>query len=142
MDVAKQVFGIDLGTTYSCIAYVDSFSQPVIVNNMDGNPTTPSVVLFNEDGTYAVGEAAKREFGARPDRVVSLVKRHMGKPKPDQADGDTSSWSFTTPEGQEFSAPQVSSKILEALVQDARNVTGEDVEDVVRSADGLVRQLG
>jgi molecular chaperone DnaK (HSP70) len=130
-NLAKQVFGIDLGTTYSCIAYVDSFSQPVIVSNMDGNPTTPSVVLFNEDGTYAVGESAKREFGARSDRVVSLVKRHMGKPKPSQVDADAPSWSFTTPEGREFSAPEVSSKILQALVEDARNVTGEAVEDVV-----------
>lgn len=132
--MANQVFGIDLGTTYSCIAYVDSFSQPVIVNNMDGTPTTPSVVLFNDDGTYVVGDAAKREFGTRPERVVSLVKRHMGKPKPSEQldkNGDVPTWSVTTPEGQEFSAPEVSSKILEALVQDARNMTGEAVEDVV-----------
>lgn len=136
--MANKVFGIDLGTTYSCIAYVDSFLQPVIVSNMEGNPTTPSVILFSEDGTCAVGDSAKREFGSSPERVVSLVKRHMGKPKPDQVerkpddpDAETPSWSFTTPEGQEFSAPEVASKILQYLVEYARNSTGDVVEDVV-----------
>jgi molecular chaperone DnaK len=118
--LANKVFGIDLGTTYSCISYVDEFSQPVVVSNQDGDPTTPSAVMFNADGTFAVGKSAKNELGTSPERVVILVKRHMGDPD----------WRFAL-DGQEFTAPQVSSKILQALVEDARNNTGEAVEDVV-----------
>lgn len=118
--MANKVFGIDLGTTYSCIAYVDQYGQPAVVNNMDGNPTTPSVVMFNEDGTYVAGQMAKNMSGLYHDRVVSLVKREMGHPD----------WTFSV-DGQEFSAPSVSSKILETLVEDARVATGEDVTDVV-----------
>ena len=118
--MAKKVFGIDLGTTYSCISYIDTYDQPTVAPNVNGNPTTPSVVMFGVDGTCTVGEDAKRESGQAPDRVVSLVKRHMGDPD----------WRFTVGDHQ-FSAPEVSSKILNALVQDANNVAGEDVEDVV-----------
>lgn len=118
--LANKVFGIDLGTTYSCIAYVDQFNQPVIVSNMEGNPTTPSAVIINSDGTYAVGDAAKHELGTQPGRVVTLIKRHMGD----------ANWRFSV-DDLEFSAPQMSSKILEALVLDARSATGEAVQDVV-----------
>jgi molecular chaperone DnaK len=118
--LANKVFGIDLGTTYSCISYVDQFNQAVVVPNQDGDPTTPSAVMINADGTYAVGKSAKNELATNPDRVVVLVKRHMGEPD----------WRFSL-DGHEYSAAQVSSKILEALVLDARNNTGEAVEDVV-----------
>ena len=118
--LANKVFGIDLGTTYSCISYVDQFNQAVVVPNQDGDPTTPSAVMINADGTYAVGKSAKNELATNPDRVVVLVKRHMGEPD----------WRFSL-DGQEYSAAQISSKILEALVLDARNNTGEAVEDVV-----------
>jgi molecular chaperone DnaK (HSP70) len=118
--LANKIFGIDLGTTYSCIAYVDSYDQPVVANNLSGNPTTSSVVMFNPDGSYTAGDEAKRSASVAPDRVVSLVKRHMG-------DAD---WRFSVDDKQ-FTAQEVSSKILEALVQDANRQTGEDVEDVV-----------
>jgi molecular chaperone DnaK len=118
--VSKKIFGIDLGTTYSCIAYVDQYGVPSVVNNADGQPTTPSVVIFNPDGSATVGQAAKDQAAVFEDRFVELVKRHMGDPE----------WSFTV-DGQSFTAPEVSSKMLAAVVEDARMATQEPVEDVV-----------
>lgn len=118
--MAQKVFGIDLGTTYSCISYVDENGQPTVATNLNGMPTTPSVVMFNEDGSYVVGEEAKQSAAVAPERVVSLVKRQMGDPD----------WRFSVGE-HKFSAAQVSSQILEALSQDAAAFSGETVEDVV-----------
>jgi molecular chaperone DnaK len=118
--VATKVFGIDLGTTYSCIAHVDRFGRPEVLGNLDGELTTPSVVLFDSDTDYVVGRQAKRQARISPDHVVALVKRHMGD----------SSWRFTA-HGKEWSAPAVSSLILRALTDAAARATGEPVTDVV-----------
>ena len=117
--MATKVFGIDLGTTYSCIAHVDRFGRPEVLGNLDGELTTPSVVLFDSDTDYVVGRQAKRQARISPDHVVSLVKRHMGD----------SSWRFTA-HGKEWSAPAVSSLILRALTDAAARATGEPVTDV------------
>ncbi|WP_239380021.1 MULTISPECIES: Hsp70 family protein [unclassified Frankia] len=119
-----KVFGIDLGTTYSCIAQVDEYGRPDVIRNIESQPTTPSVVLFDgsADGgvTFVVGTQAKRQSRIRPDDVASLVKRHMG-----EAD-----WRFVV-QGEEYSAPAVSSLILKALAADAERATGTAVTDVV-----------
>jgi molecular chaperone DnaK len=118
-----KVFGIDLGTTYSCIAQVDEYGRPDVVRNIESQPTTPSVVLFDETGdevSFVVGAQAKRQARIRPDDVASLVKRHMGE----------SDWRFVV-HGQEYSAPAVSSLVLKALAADAERATGEKVTDVV-----------
>ncbi len=122
--VRTKVFGIDLGTTYSCIAQVDEYGRPDVIRNIESQPTTPSVVLFDEsaDGgvSFVVGTQAKRQSRIRPDDVASLVKRHMG-----EAD-----WRFVV-HGEEYSAPAVSSLLLKALAADAQRVTGSPVTDVV-----------
>jgi len=123
--VREKVFGIDLGTTYSCISRVDEYGRPEVLRNSDGQPTTPSVVLFDEPlasgGTATVvGVQAKRQARIRPDQVASLVKRHMG-------DGE---WRFLV-HGQEYSAPAIASQVLRALAADAARATGEQVRDVV-----------
>ena len=116
---AAKVFGIDLGTTYSCISHVDRFGRPEVLRNMDGDPTTPSVVQFQ--GTdVVVGKLAKRSARIDPDNVAQLVKRHVG-----EAD-----WRFHAG-GREWSAAGVSSLILGALAKDAERATGEKVSDVV-----------
>ena len=114
------VFGIDLGTTYSCIARVDEYGRPEILRNVDGGPTTPSVVLFDSPTDVVVGVQAKRQARIRPEQVASLVKRHMG-------DAD---WRFHV-HGQEYSASAVASQILKAVAADAQRTTGELVRDVV-----------
>ena len=62
---ANKVFGIDLGTTYSCISQVDRFGRPEVIRNMDGDPTTPSVVQFQGDDVI-VGKLAKRSSRLGP----------------------------------------------------------------------------
>lgn len=115
-----KVFGIDLGTTYSCISHVDEYGRPEVLHNFDNEPTTPSVVLFDSADDYVVGKQAKRQARISPDDVAQLVKRHMGD----------SAWRFGT-HGREWSASQISSLVLKALATDAARATGEAVTDVV-----------
>ena len=114
-----KVFGIDLGTTYSCISQVDRYGRPEVLRNMDGDPTTPSVVQFQGDDVI-VGKLAKRSSRLDPDNVAQLVKRHIGDPE----------WRFHAG-GREWSAAGVSSLVLGALAKDAERATGEKVTDVV-----------
>ena len=104
----NKVFGIDLGTTYSVIAYVDEYGRPVVVPNADSQLTTPSVVLFASPSEVVVGMQAKRQSRVRPDEVASLVKRHMG-------DGE---WRFPA-HGQDYSAPAVASQVIAELAASA-----------------------
>lgn len=118
--MANKVFGIDLGTTYSCIAQVDEYGRPAVIINADSQPTTPSVVLFDSPTDVVVGVQAKRQARIRPDDVATLVKRHMGE----------SDWRFAT-QGQEYSASAVSSQVLRSLALDASRACGQAVNDVV-----------
>ncbi|MCG0314559.1 MAG: Hsp70 family protein, partial [Calditerricola sp.] len=72
----SRIIGIDLGTTNSCMAYLEG-GQPVVIPNAEGGRTTPSVVAF-KDGQRIVGEAAKRQAITNPDRTIISIKRHMG----------------------------------------------------------------
>ncbi|MEX5632225.1 Hsp70 family protein [Parafrankia sp. FMc2] len=114
------VFGIDLGTTFSCLARVSASGDPEVIPLMDGSTILPSVVLFVGRDDYITGETARRLARARPDDVCSLVKRRMG-------DRD---WRFVT-HGAAWSAPAVSGLILKALVSDAGMTAGEPVRDAV-----------
>ncbi len=74
----EKVFGIDLGTTYSCISYVDEYGKPVVVTNFENDRTTPSVVFFEDDGSIIVGSEAKNMLKTDAKKVVSFIKRDMG----------------------------------------------------------------
>lgn len=115
-----KIFGIDLGTTYSCISYVDEFGKPVVVPNQDSSPVTPSVVAFEEGGNVSVGQAAKETLNTDPANVCSAIKRQMGK----------RDYTFTA-FGQDYSPEAISSMILSKLTKDAGEVLGEEVKDVV-----------
>lgn len=75
--MAGKVIGIDLGTTNSCVAVMEG-GEPVVITNAEGSRTTPSVVSFQKDGSRVVGQAAKRQAVANPDKTVISIKRHMG----------------------------------------------------------------
>jgi molecular chaperone DnaK len=120
MDTAKTVWGIDLGTTYSCISRVDENGYPVVISNLQGNPITPSVVLFSGPGDVAVGQPAKDEMQLTPDLVCELVKQNMATPD----------WKFRA-HGEDWTAPEVASFILKELAASAAQATGIPVEDVV-----------
>ena len=114
------IFGIDLGTTYSCIAVVDDHGQEIVIPNSENNSTTPSVVYFQEGGGVLVGESAKQFNKLSPARVVEAVKRHMGDPN----------WRFAV-DGKSLSAQEISALILEKVAADAAQVYGAPVKDVV-----------
>ena len=73
----KTAFGIDLGTTMSVVAQVNSAGLPVVLPNAEGSPTTPSIVLF-DSGHAVVGAVARESLATEPASVVQLVKRHIG----------------------------------------------------------------
>lgn len=116
----KTVFGIDLGTTYSCISYVDEFGKPVIVHNSEGEMTTPSVVYFESPDNVVVGRTAREHADIYPDRVISCVKRGMGD------DG----WIFDC-DAVSYKPQEVASFILRRLAKDAETATGSPVRDVI-----------
>lgn len=73
------IYGIDLGTTYSCIARIDEQGKPAIARNTLGEELTPSVVYFDSRDQFMVGREAKNAALAYPERAVSHIKREMGK---------------------------------------------------------------
>src|SRR6516164_8466897 len=111
-DGLKRVYGIDLGTTYSAIAYVDEHGKPVIIPNQESERITPSVVLFDGDNVI-VGNTAKESAKVEPHRVVSRVKGHMGDPN----------FVFEY-DGQSYSAEDISSFILRKVDADAQAAEG------------------
>lgn len=76
---ANRVFGIDLGTMYSCIAWVNDVDKPEVVLNRDGDQTTPSVVYFETPDNVSAGQAAKEELKTNPTKVAPLFKRQIGE---------------------------------------------------------------
>jgi molecular chaperone DnaK len=120
-DGLKRVYGIDLGTTYSAIAYVDEHGKPVVVPNQESERITPSVVLFDGDNVI-VGNTAKEAAKVEPHRVVSRVKQNMGDPH----------FVFEH-EGQAYSPEDISSFVLRKVVGDAEVALGgeEKITDVV-----------
>jgi molecular chaperone DnaK len=113
-------FGIDLGTTHSCLAYIDSAGKAVVVRNTIGDETTPSVVYFEGPGQVVVGKAATSAAVVAPDLVSTLVKRRMARP-----DG------ARTYRGRVYEPEEVSALILRELVATAQESTGTTVRDVV-----------
>jgi hypothetical protein len=117
---STPVYGIDLGTTYTCIAHVDDTGRPVITPNVEGELTTPSVVLFEDAETRVVGREAKNTAILDSDRVIEMVKRQMGKPEWRQE--------FF---GREFSPEEISSYILRKVADDVERHEGVQPHKVV-----------
>jgi molecular chaperone DnaK len=112
MSGAGKLVGIDLGTTFSAIATLDDHGQAVTLPNRDGEMLTPSAVLIEEGGAV-VGQAARDVALEQPDRVATLIKRHMGHP------------SFGRPvAGRDFRPETLSALLLRKLVQDAEHRIG------------------
>jgi molecular chaperone DnaK len=115
----QKTFGIDLGTTYSCVAYVDEFGKPVTVKNAENDRITPSVVFF--DGPkVVVGKVAKESARLYPNTVVEMVKRSMGDP-----------YYLFQHNGVSYRAEEISAFILRKIVGDAEAQLGETIRDVV-----------
>lgn len=119
----ENVYGIDLGTTYSCIAKVEEGGdgKATVFMNHEGKLTTPSVVYFESDSNVAAGQIAKDSMEIEPEKTVAFVKRHIGK-------GDGFSFNYN---GDELKPEAISAFVLRKLAKDAESQTGEKVENVV-----------
>lgn len=106
----NKVFGIDLGTTYSCIAALDKDGKPFVLKNSEGDMTTPSVVYFEDSDQVLVGSMAKENAVLYPERVVELIKRSIGRPG-----------FAVTVCGQTWTPEEISAFILKKLVEDGEN---------------------
>lgn len=114
----SKIIGIDLGTTNSAVAVMEG-GEAIIIPNVEGNRTTPSIVAFTKDGERLVGETAKRQAITNPERTVSSIKRHMG------SDHKTSI------DGKNYSPEEISAMILQKIKADAESYLGETVTDAV-----------
>lgn len=113
-----KIIGIDLGTTNSCVAVMEG-GEPIVITNAEGSRTTPSIVAFANDGERLVGEIAKRQAVANPDRTISSIKRDMGTSKMVKI-GDKS-----------YSPQEISAMILTKLKKDAETYIGEPITEAV-----------
>lgn len=112
-----KIIGIDLGTTNSCVAYLEG-GKPVVIANAEGNRTTPSVVAFKEKGEIIVGDPAKRQAITNPF-TVSSAKRKMGTNETFDIDG------------KKYTPQQISAQILMKLKADAESFLGDKVTKAV-----------
>lgn len=113
-----KVVGIDLGTTNSCIAFMDG-SDVTVITNTEGERITPSVVGFSKTGERLVGRVAKRQAVTNPDRTIMSVKRQMGTNYRVKIDD------------KEYSPPEISAMILQKMKADAEAYLGEPVTQAV-----------
>ena len=113
-----KVIGIDLGTTNSCVAVIEG-GEPVVIANAEGNRTTPSVVGFSKTGERMVGQVAKRQAIANPDRTISSIKRQMGSEYRVSIDN------------KKYTPQEISAMILTKLKTDAEAYLGDKVTEAV-----------
>ena len=113
-----KVIGIDLGTTNSCVAFMEG-GEPVVIPNSEGNRTTPSVVAFSKTGEKLVGQVAKRQAVTNSERTIQSVKREMGT-------------DFTVRiDDKNYTPQEISAMTLQKLKIDAESYLGTQVTQAV-----------
>jgi len=116
----EYMIGIDLGTTYSCLAYIDEEGDPVVEKNFEQEDTTPSVILFNENGEIIVGSPAKDMAIMYPlERVVTAIKRQIGTDYEVDIDGD------------KYTPVTLSAAILRKMINDFNDNHGVEIKKAV-----------
>jgi molecular chaperone DnaK len=137
-----KIIGIDLGTTNSCVAIMEGKSTKVIENS-EGDRTTPSIVAFTEDGEVLVGQSAKRQAVTNPANTLSAVKRLIGRRFQEDAvqkdiklvpykivkadNGDA----WVEVRGKRMAPPEVSARVLQKMKKTAEDYLGEEVTEAV-----------
>lgn len=114
----SKIIGIDLGTTNSCVAVIEG-GEAVVIPNAEGDRTTPSIVAFSKTGERMIGQLAKRQAVANPERTISSIKREMGSDYRVNIDG------------KKYAPQEISAMILQKLKTDAKSFLGETVTDAV-----------
>ena len=136
----SKVIGIDLGTTNSCVAVLESGDAKVI-ENTEGNRTTPSVVGFTKEGERPVGLVAKRQAITNPQNTIFSIKRFMGRKfneigndasrVPYELKADTGGDVAVNIDGKDYSPPEISAMVLRKMKETAEAYLGEDVTKAV-----------
>ncbi len=136
-----KILGIDLGTTNSCMAIVEG-GQPKVLENKEGNRTTPSTVAINKAGERLVGQLAKRQAVTNPKNTLFSIKRLIGR-APGDAEVDSvkqhAPYAVVTEDGKvkvtmgdkNYAAPEISAMVLQKLKADAEEKTGEKITQAV-----------
>jgi len=114
----SRVIGIDLGTTFSVAAFMDN-GRPEIIPNVEGQRLTPSVVAFAKSGRQLIGNLAKTQAVANPERTIASIKRRMGTDHEVEIDGE------------KFTPRRISGLILRKIKKDAEEFFGEKVEKAI-----------
>jgi molecular chaperone DnaK len=138
-----KIIGIDLGTTNSCVAIMEG-GKPKVIENSEGDRTTPSIVAYTKDGEVLVGASAKRQAVTNPKNTFYAVKRLIGRKFSDaevKKDIDLVSYGIVehdngdawvqTSDGKKLSAQEVSARILEKMKKTAEAYLGETVTEAV-----------
>ena len=137
-----KIIGIDLGTTNSCVAIMEG-GDPKVIDNSEGNRTTPSIVAFTDSGERLVGQIAKRQAVTNPTKTLFAIKRLIGRKFTDaEVKKSVDISPFTIVEGpggdamvevdgKKYSAAEISAMILGKMKQTAEEYLGEAVTDAV-----------
>ncbi|ESP94467.1 MULTISPECIES: molecular chaperone DnaK [Pseudoalteromonas] len=137
-----KIIGIDLGTTNSCVAVLDGENTRVI-ENAEGDRTTPSIIAFTEEGETLVGQPAKRQAVTNPTNTLYAIKRLIGRRFEDEeVQRDISIMPFNIVKadngdawvevrGEKRAAPQISAEVLKKMKKTAEDFLGEEVTEAV-----------
>jgi len=138
----SKIIGIDLGTTNSCVAVMDG-DKPRVIENSEGDRTTPSIVAFNKEGEVIVGQPAKRQAVTNPADTLFAVKRLIGRRFDEEVvqrdiklvpykiikadNGDA----WVEAHGKKMAPPEISARVLQKMKKTAEDFLGEEVTEAV-----------
>jgi molecular chaperone DnaK len=137
-----KVIGIDLGTTNSCVAVMEG-GKPRVIDNSEGDRTTPSIVAFTKDGEVLVGQSAKRQAVTNPHNTLYAVKRLIGRRFEDavvKKDADIVPYkivkadngdAWVEVDGKKMAPPEISARVLQKMKKTAEDYLGEPVTEAV-----------
>ncbi|MDH3811370.1 MAG: Hsp70 family protein, partial [Gammaproteobacteria bacterium] len=137
-----KVIGIDLGTTNSCVAVMEG-DTPKVIENSEGDRTTPSIVAFTKDDQVLVGQSAKRQAVTNPSNTLYAIKRLIGRRFEDDVvqrdikmvpytiakadNGDA----WVEAQGKKMAPPEISARVLMKMKKTAEDYLGEEVKEAV-----------
>lgn len=137
-----KIIGIDLGTTNSCVAILDG-DRPKVIENAEGDRTTPSIIAYTDDGETLVGQPAKRQAITNPKNTLFAIKRLIGRRfTDDEVQRDIKIMPFeitkadngdawVTVKGDQKAPPQISAEVLKKMKKTAEDYLGEKVTEAV-----------
>ena len=137
-----KIIGIDLGTTNSCVAVLEG-GNPKVIENSEGNRTTPSIIAFTNDDEVLVGQSAKRQAVTNPTNTLFAVKRLIGRKFKDdvvQRDakmvpykivGADNGDAWVDVRGKRMAPPEISARVLQKMKKTAEDYLGEEVTEAV-----------